>query len=167
MWKKIVEAKYPAIAKYYFSGIVLAVIVYQLVTESMRHQQLYFKALIETGMIKHIVAAITGGFVGGIVFILLTINNKNRNKKEERLWAISVKNGSTLFITNIIVFMLGGIVFKLVGHFLEAITTDAKAQSLFSADARIEYAGMLVSMIIFAVFLTIGIKKRLHRLYGK
>ncbi|MFO7879122.1 MAG: hypothetical protein R6V52_03700 [Bacteroidales bacterium] len=167
MWKKIIEGKYLVIAGYYFAGIVLAVILYQFVTESMRHQQLYFKALIETEMLKLIVTTMIGGLVGGFVFLLLTINNKNRNKKEERLWAIFVKNGSTLFIINIITFTLGGIVFKLVGHFLDVITTDAKTQSLFSAESLIEYAGMIVAMIIFAVFLTIGIKKRLYTLYGK
>ncbi len=167
MWEKIKEQKYLTIAKYYILGIILAVIVFQFVTNSIRNNELDYNSLIEKEIIKYIISTLVGGLVGGIVFILMTINKNDRQTKEEKLW-VNLKEKSILFfIRNIIVFSIGGLVYKIIMNLFDITSFNNLIQTLFSADLIIDYVGIVLAMTVFSILISIGIKKRLNLLFGK
>ena len=59
MWEKIKEYKYLTITKYYILGIILAVIIFQFVTNSIRNNELNINTLIEKETIKYIISRAT------------------------------------------------------------------------------------------------------------
>jgi H+/Cl- antiporter ClcA len=166
MWKRFKDLKYLTIIKYYFLGIVFAVIVYQFVTKSMINHELSFNSLIEKETLKHIIATLIGGFFGGFVFILMA-NKTDRLIKEKILWE-NIKEKKTLFfIRNLFAFSIAGLAYKLIGNLFDLDSYDNLIQILFSRNFIIEYIGMILAMIVFSILISIGIKKRLNLLYGK
>lgn len=167
MWLKIAELKYLFLAKYYFPGILLAVIVFQFVTKSMHNLRFDFSSLIEKEIIVNIVSALTGGLVGGLVFVILLVNSDNQQMKEKTFWT-NLKGKYTLFhIKNIVAFSIGGFVYKLLMNLFSLTSYDNVIQSLFSKDFVIGYIGMILAMIVFSISLSIGIKNRLNLIYEK
>lgn len=167
MWRKIKEQKYFTIAKYYISGIILSVIVFQFVTNSIRNNELDYNSLIEKEIIKYIISTLVGGFVGGIVFILMILNKNNRQIKEEKLWVNLKEKNLLFFIKNIIAFSLGGFVFLFTRNLFDITSSDNIIQKLFSTELIIDYVGIIIAMTVFSILLTIGIKKRLDLLFRK
>jgi len=167
MWKKIKEQKYLVIIKYYILGIILAVIFFQFVTNSIRNHELDINTLIEKETLKYIVSALVGGIVSGVIFILLTINNKDRQIKEERLWGNLKEKNLLFFIRNIIAFSVGGFVYKIIMNLFDLTGSNSLIQALFSANFIIDYVGIILAMTVFSILISVGIKKRLNLLYGK
>jgi len=166
MWKRLKDLKYPTIIKYYFLGIVLAVIIYQFVTKSMNNDTLFFHSLIEKNILKHIIAALIGGFVGGYVFILMTINKVDRQIKEELLWRNLKKNNLLFFIKNLITFSIAGFSYQLIGNLFNLKNYDNLIQSLFANNLIIEYIGIIAAASVFSIFISIGLKKRLELVFN-
>ena len=167
MWKKIIDLKYLTVAKYYFLGIILAVIVFQFSTNSMHNLRFDFSSLIEKEIIKYLVSTLIGGLVGGLVFVTMVVNKIDK-KSEERTHKANLEGNYTLFfIRNIIAFSIGGFVYKLIMNLFDLTSYDNLFQTLFSKDSVIGYIGMILAMIVFSILLSIGIKKRLNLLYGK
>lgn len=164
MWKRFKSLKYLATIKYPFFGIILAVLVFQFVTKSMINHELYFNSLIEKQTIKFIIATLIGGFFGGYVIILME-NKTDRRIKEEILWEGIKENNILFFIKNIVAFSVGGFVYMIIGNLLDLESYDNLILVLFSADFIIEYIGIILSMSVFSILMSIGIKKRLSLLY--
>ena len=167
MWKKIIDLKFLTVAKYYFLGILLAVIVFQFATKSIHKVGFDFSSLIEKELLIKIISTLIGGLGGGIVFILMTINKNDRQFIEEKLWVNINEKNSLFFIRNIIAFSIGGFVYKLSLNLFELTNFDNLIQTLFSKDSIIDYVGMILAMSAFSILLSIGIKKRLNLLYKK
>lgn len=166
MWEKIIELKYLTVAKYYFLGILLAVIVFQFATKSMQSMELDFSSLIEKETLKYIVSALVGGLVGGLVFVIMMLN-KNDRQMEERD-RIKLKGSyKHLFIRNIVAFSIGGFVSLLIRNLFDLTSYENLLQSLFSKGFVISYFGMVLAMVVFSVLLSVGIKKRLNLIYDK
>lgn len=167
MWGKIKEKKYMTIAKYYFLGIVLAVIVFQFVTKSMHNSGLDFNFLIEKEILKYIIVTLIGGFFGGFVFMLMTMNKNDKQIKDEILWANLKEKNKLFFIKNIIAFSTGGFVYILMGNIFDISSYDNILYMLFSKDHIIDYIGIISAMSVLAIFISVGIKKRLNLLFEK
>lgn len=167
MWKKIKEYKYLTITKYYILGIISAVIIFQFVTNSIRNNELNINTLIEKETLKYIISTLVGGLVSGIVFILMTINMKDRQIKEERLWANIKEKNILFFIRNIIAFSISGFVYKIIMNLFDLTGSNNLIQTLFSTNLIIDYVGIVLAMTVFSILISIGIKKRLNLLYGK
>lgn len=166
MWKRCKDLQCLTIIKYYFIGIVAAVIVYQFVTNSIINHKLSFSSFIEKETFKHMIATLIGGFVGGFVFILMS-NKTDRLIKEKIFWE-NIKNRNTqFFIRNLLALSIAGFTYKLIGNFFDLESYDNFIQILFSRNFIIEYVGMIFAMIVFSILISVGIKKRLHLLYGK
>ncbi len=167
MWGKIIDLKYLTVAKYYFLGILLAVIVFQFATKSMHKVGFDFSSLIEKENIKYIVSALIGGLFAGLFFVIFLVK-KNDSQIEERTDRTSLEGNYTLFfIRNIVAFSIGGFVYKLIKNLFDLTSYDNLIQILFSKDFVIDYFGMIIAMTVFSILLSIGIKKRLSLLYGK
>jgi len=167
MWKIIKEQKYLTIAKYYISGIILAVIVFQFVTNSIRNNELDINTLTEKETLKYLISTLVGGLFGGIMFILMTINNKDRQIKEERFWAYIKEKNTLFFIRGIIAFSFGGFVYRILMNLFDSTGSNNIIQTLFSTNSVIDYIGIILAMTVFSILLSVGLKKRLNLLYGK
>jgi len=167
MWKKFKEQKYLTITKYYILGIILAVIVFQFVTNSIRNHELDINSLIDKEILKYIISTLVGGLVGGVIFIIMTINNNDRQIKEERLWTNLKEKNILFFIRNIIAFSIGGFIYKIIMNLFDLRGSNNLIQTLFSTDFIIEYVGIVIAMTVFSILISVGIKKRLNLLYGK
>ncbi len=167
MWGKIKKYKYLTITKYYILGIILAVIIFQFATNFIRNNELDIKTLTEKETLGYIISTLVGGLVAGLVFILMTINKKDRQIKEERLWANIKEKNIVFFIRNIIAFSIGGFVYKIIINLFNLTDSNRFVRALFSTDFVIDYAGIVLAMTVFSILISVGIKKRLYLLYGK
>ena len=167
MWKNFIEQKYLTIAKYYFLGIILAVIVYRFVTQAIINNGLDINLLAEMELLKYIVSSLAGGFVGGLVYVLMTINKDGRQIREENYWEKIKDKNSLLFITNIFAFSIGGFLYGFLTNLFNLSSFDNIIPILFSKDAMIDYVGMVLAAGAFSILFSIGIKIRLNLLYGK
>lgn len=167
MWQKIIDFKYLIVAKYYFLGIVLAVIVYQFFTKSMLNKGLDFSSLFEKELLVRIISMIFGGLAGGLVALPMLVNRNTHQNEEIAYKTTIVGNYKTFFIRNVIAFPLGGLVYKLTIMLLDFSNYENYAQSLFSMDFIIDCLGMIMAMTVFSILLSIGLLKRLDLLYGK
>lgn len=166
MLKKIKEQRYLAITQYYILGIILAVIVFQLTTNSLYNNNLDFASLIDKEILKYIISTLAGGIVGGIVYILITINDPENQLKEETLWKSLKEKNLLFFIINGIAFAFGGFVYKIIRNLLELTNYDNLFQTLFSTEFIIDCMGIILAMVVFSILLSVGIKKRLNLLFG-
>jgi tRNA threonylcarbamoyladenosine modification (KEOPS) complex Cgi121 subunit len=169
MWKKIKEYKYLAITKYWISGIILAVITFQFITNSLLKNELDINILIEKETLKYIISNLLGGLLGGFVFITMTIYNESKDSqiKEKRLRANIKEKNILFFINNIIAFSIGGFVYQIINNLFDLKGSDSFIQTLFSTAAIIDYAGIISAMTVLSILTTIGTKKRLKLLYGE
>ena len=167
MWKKIIDLKYLTVAKYYFLGILLAVIVFQFATKSMHKVGFDFSSLIEKENIKYIVGALMGGLVSGLLIVIMLVITNDSQIKQRTYWTNLEGNYTLIFIRNIVAFSTGGFVYKLITNLFDLTSYDNLIQTLFSKDFVIGYLGMILATTAFSILLSIGIKKRLSLLYGK
>lgn len=167
MWQKIIDFKYLIVAKYYFLGIILAVIVYQFFTKSMLNKGLDFGSLFEKELLVYMISTLSGGLVGGLVALPMFVNKNARRNEELSYITTIVGNYKTFFIRNVLAFSLGGLVYKLTVKLLDFSSYENYAQSLFSMDFIIDCLGMISAMSVFSIVLSIGLLKRLDLLYAK
>ncbi len=167
MLKNFIDQKYHTIAKYYFLGIILAVIVYQFVTNSIINNGIDINSLVGNEIMKYIVSALAGGFVGGLIYVLMTINKNDRQIREENYWVKIKDKKSLLFITNIFAFSIGGFIYSFITNLLNLNSFDNIISDLFSRTSIVEYLGMMLAAAVFSLLLSIGINKRLNLLYEK
>lgn len=166
MWSRIKELKYLSIAKYYFTGIVLAVIVFLFTTESIHNLKFDFSSLIGKEIAIYLISTLIGGLVGGMVFVIMVVNKKERQVREKDFWMNLKAKNTSFFISNMIAFSLGGFIFKLITNIFNLNSYDNIFETLFSKDFVIEYVGVILAMCVFSILLSVGIKKRLNLLYG-
>ncbi len=166
MWKKIKDQKYLVLITYYIIGIILAVITYQFVTNSIHRHQLGFNTIIEYKTLKYIVATVIGGIIGFAVYIMLAINSKNIKIQDENNWMQLKKKKSIFFIRYITAFAIGGFVFIILNRFFTLLNSENIIQNLFSTDSIIEYIAFVLATVVFSIFFSIGTTKRLLQLYG-
>ena len=165
MWKSIKNQKYLEIVKYSILGIILGVLIFQFVTNSIRNHKLDFNSLFVNETLKYIISTIVGAFVGGFIFLLMTINNKDREIRENKLW-LEIKGNKRLFyIKNILAFSIGGFTYKVLGNLFDIINFKNVIQTLFSTDYIIDYFAFILAMVVFSIFISIGIEKRLNLLF--
>ena len=165
MWKKIKDQKYLVTAKYYILGIIISVIVFQFFTNSIRNNELDINLLIDKETIKNIISKTVGGILGGFVFILMTINKKGKQLKEEILWTNLKEKNMLFYIRNIIAFSIGGFGYMIFTNLLDLTSFSNLTQTLFSTYFIIDYIGIILAMTVFSILLSIGIKKRLNLLF--
>lgn len=166
MWSRIKELKYLSIAKCYFTGIVLAVFVFQFTTESTHNLKFDFSSLIGKEIAVYLISTLIGALVGGMVFVIMVVNKKEMQIREKDFWMNLKAKNTSFFISNMIAFSLGGFVFKLITNIFNLNSYDNIFETLFSKDFVIEYVGVILAMCVFSIFLSVGIKKRLNLLYG-
>ena len=166
MCSRIKELKYLSVAKYYFAGIILAVIVFQFTTESMHNLRFDFSSLIGKEIVVYLISALIGGFFGGLVFVIMVVNKKDIQVREKQLWNDLKIKKTSFFIRNLIAFSVGGFIFKLITNIFNLNSYDSILQTLFSNDFVIEYVGIILAMSVFSMIFSIAIKKRLYLLYG-
>lgn len=167
MWQKIIDSKYLIVAKYYFLGIILAVIIYQFSTKSMLNMGLDFNSLFEKELFVRIISMLLGGLVGGLVASPILFNKNGRRNEEKFYKTTIIGNYKTFFIRNVLAFSLGGLVYELLINLFSLTTFDNLIQNLFSMDFVIGYLGSILAMSVFSILLSIGLLKRLDLLYGK
>ena len=166
MWSRIKELKYLSIAKCYFTGIVLAVFVFQFTTESTNNLKFDFSSLIGKEIAVYLISTLIGALVGGMVFVIMVVNKKEMQIREKDFWMNLKAKNTSFFIRNMIAFSLGGFVFKLITNIFNLNSYDNIFETLFSKDFVIEYVGVIFAMCVFSILLSVGIKKRLNLLYG-
>ncbi len=167
MWQKLIEFKYFIVAKYYFLGIILAVIVYQFSTKSMLNIGLDFGSLVEKELFVRIISMIVAGLVGGLAALPMLVTKNARQNEEISYKATIVVNYKTFFIRNIIAYSLGGFVYILIIRLLDFPSYENYVLNFFSKDFLISCIGMILAMTIFSILLSIGLLKRLDLLYAK
>ena len=167
MWKKIIEHKYLTIIKYYFLGIILAVLAFQLMTGSMRNHALDISILIGMETLKYIFSSLVGGLFSGYIFMLFALKRTDRQIQEQGLWQNLKDNRTRFFIQNIIAFTIGGFAYKIVYNLFDLVDFNKLPKALFTSDFIVDYLGFAMATTVFSISLSIGIKKRLDLLFDK
>lgn len=167
MWKKINDLKYLTIAQYYIPGIVLAVLVYVFIANSLQHQNLDFYALISTEALTYCISAVIGALFGGLVYVFMENYKINRQFIELVLWKRISAKRQFFFFQNVVAFAIAGFVGSLLMNLMNIESFDNLVQTLFSIEAMTGYVAAIVAMSIFSVSLSLGIIKRLELLYKK
>lgn len=167
MWRKIKESKYLNLGQYFLLGIVLGVFVYQFVTQSLLNQHIDLDLLFAKETLGLLVSCLIGGSIGGLVYILISLKDKARVKREASSWAL-MKNAkmSKFILKAMFALSLGAFVGMLVKRAMEMESYDSFMSQLFSSENIISYIGIVLAACIFAIPLAIGGKKRLKLLYG-
>ncbi len=167
MLTKIKNLKYTVLAKYLFVGVIVAVFVFQVVTVLLSNTKLVFNSIINIETLELIISVLFGAFVGGAVYTVMSVNDKNRELKERNLWnKRKDKKNRWLFIRNVIPFSLAGFAGLLTKSILKMNTYTPFFQSLFSSENTIRYIGIVLAASVLAILFTIGIDKRLKILYN-
>ncbi|MCK4812982.1 MAG: hypothetical protein KAT14_03485, partial [Candidatus Marinimicrobia bacterium] len=168
MFKKFKELEYLILAKYYFLGIVLAVLIYQFVTISLSSHSLRLDAFIEAETNIRLFASLIGGFFGGLVYLLISRNEEQRKLREKIIWKkIKEKGNRYIILVGVLACSLGFFVTGLIKAALDMESKTNFFQSLFSYENNVNYIGRILAAGLFGLFLSIGVIKRLKKMYGK
>ncbi len=165
MWNNIKDQKYLTVTKYFFLGIILAVISFRFFTISMYNHKLDFNSIIAIETLKQIIATLIGGLVGGFFIISFIVNNIDKQIKQESFKTSFKEKSTQFFIKNIIAFTIGGFVYTLVSYLFELESSDNLIQTLFSYDLLIDSVGMILAMAVLSILLSVGISKRLYLIH--
>ena len=147
--------------------MVLAVIVFKFVTKSIINNELYFNLFVEMELLKYIVSSLAGGFIGGLIYVIMTINRDDRQVNEKKYWLWIKENNLPFYITNVFAFSFGGFLYTLVINLFDLSSFDNLISTLFPTESIVDYVGMTLAAAVFSILLSIGIKKRLNLLYSK
>jgi len=167
MWIRIKQLKYLYLGQYFLLGIVLAVFAYQFITQSLLSQRIDLGMLFDKESIKLLVACLFGSVIGGIVYIIISVNDKTRERREANNW-IKMKDAKISIVIFKVMFALslGAFVGMIVKKGLDMESYVSFMQTLFSNENIISYVGAVVAACVFAIPLSIGAMKRLKLLYG-
>jgi len=167
MWNKIKQSKYLYLGQYFILGIVLGVFVYQFVTQSLIKQRIDLTILFDKETIGLLISCLVGGIIGGLVYMIISLNDKIRVSREANNWAI-MKNAkiSSLIFKAMFALSLGSFIGMLAKRTMEMETYDSFMNALFSSDNIISYIGVVLAACVFAIPLSIGSLKRLKLLYN-
>ncbi|MFT5749271.1 MAG: hypothetical protein ACI93S_000526 [Ancylomarina sp.] len=166
MWNKIKQSKYLNLGQYFLLGIVLGVFVYQFVTQSLIRQRLDLTILFDKETIGLLISCLVGGIIGGVVYMIISLNDKIRVRREANNWKI-IKNAkiSSLIFKAMFALSLGAFVGMLAKRAMEMESYDFFMDALFSSENIVSYIGAVVAACVFAIPLSIGVMKRLKLLY--
>ncbi|MGZ2371426.1 hypothetical protein ACXR6G_16725 [Ancylomarina sp. YFZ004] len=167
MWTKITQSKYLYLAQYFLLGIILAVFVYQFLTQSLLNQKIDLSLLFEKETLAFLFSCLVGSTLGGMVYIIISLNDKIRVRRETNNWA-KMKNAkiSSVILKAMFALSLGAFVGMLAKRAMEMESYDFFMSSLFSSENIISYIAAVVAACVFAIPLSIGAMKRLKLLYG-
>ncbi|MCZ4696010.1 hypothetical protein DWB61_14930 [Ancylomarina euxinus] len=166
MWNKIKQTKYLFLGQYFLLGIILGVFVYQFLTQSLLNQRIDLALLFDKETIGFLISCLVGGISGGIVYIIISLNDKTRVKRESNSW-VKMKNAkiSSLIFKAMFAFSMGAFVGMLAKKAMDLESYTNFMSSLFSSENMISYIGAVVAACVFAIPLSIGALKRLRLLY--
>ena len=166
MWNKIKQAKYFLLGQYYLLGIVLAALIYQFVTQSMLSQSIDLKSIIKGETLIFVLAWLIGGGLGGILYVVVSIYDQTRVKRESNNWN-TLKNARISSVIFKVMFALsfGAFVGMVIKKVINLESYDFIMSSLFSSENVTTYIGAVTAACVFAVPLSIGAIKRLRLLY--
>jgi len=166
MWNKFQQSKYLLLGQYFYLGIILAVFAYQFVTQSLINQRIDLEVFVERETLFQLFASLVGGVFGGVGYIIISLNDKTRVKRESNNWAImkNTKIGS-IILKAMFVLSLGAFVGMLAKRTIDMESYDFFMSTLFSSENMISYVGAVVAACVFAIPLSIGAMKRLKLLY--
>jgi hypothetical protein len=167
MWNKIKQSKYLHLGQYFLLGIILGVFVYQFVTQSLLGQRIDLKVLVERETLVFLFSCLVGSTLGGMVYIIISLNDKTRVRREFSNW-IKMKNAkiSSVILKAMFALSMGAFVGMLAKRTMDMESYDFFTSSLFSRENIISYIGAVVAACVFAIPLSIGAVKRLKLLYG-
>ena len=166
MWNKIKASKYLYLGRYFILGIILAAFVYRFVTQSLLNQKIDLILLFDKETMALLISCLVGGIIGGLVYIVLSLNDKSRVKREANNWA-TMKNTKivTVMFTWMFAFSIGAFVGMLAKRAMEMESYDFFMSSLFSSENITSYIAVVLAACVFAIPLSIGAIKRLKLLY--
>jgi len=167
MWNKIKQSKYLLLGQYFLMGIFLGALTYQLVTQSLLNQRIDLMVFFEEDTLGFIFACLVGGVFGGIGFVIFSLNDKTRVKREANNWAIMKKSKiSTVILKAMFALSVGAFVGMLAKQAIDLESYTNVMSSLFSSENVIVYIGAVVAACVFAIPISIGAMKRLKLLYN-
>lgn len=162
MWQKFKESKYNLLVKYYFLGLFLAALVFQFATSILEFHSLQADVIFNTDFFGMLLAIFVGGFVGGVVWVLMKINSKDLHARDIATWEkIKDKRNSAIILKFIFAFSVGGFAGMLSSNLLDG----GNGTALFSETNIYSYIGMILAASTFAIFISHGIVKRLAVLF--
>lgn len=167
MWRKIKESKYLNLGQYFLLGIVLGVFVYQFVTQSLLNERIDLTILFDKETIGLLISSLIGGVTGGLVYIIISLNDKIRVQREVNNWKV-IKNAkiSSLILKAMFALSFGAFIGMVAKRTMEMESYDSFMSQLFSSENIISYIAIVLAACVFAIPLAIGGKKRLKLLYG-
>ncbi|MRT94365.1 hypothetical protein [Ancylomarina sp. 16SWW S1-10-2] len=165
--EKINQSKYLFLGQYFVIGVILTAFVYQFVTQSLLNKSIDLSLLFDKGTIAFVIACIIGSIVGGLFYIIISLNDKTRIERETRTW-VTIKDAKfSLFLLKVMFALsFAAFVGMLVKRGMEMESSNSFMSALFSSDNMISYVGAVVAACVFAIPLSIGAMKRLKLLYG-
>jgi len=166
MQNKFKNLKILVLAKYYFIGIILAVLVFQFVSLSLTNRTLDFYSLIASETLKLLFATIISALVVGLMYIAITKFGGNREYNDRRLW-LDIKNKSIagFRIVLMIAFSVGILVRINLDHIFDAEECNLIGQAVFSEENIIESISGVCAASVFGLILSAGVYKRLSLLF--
>ena len=166
MWTKIKQAKYLLLGQYLLLGIILGVFVYLFLTQSLLNMRIDLALLFDKKTIGFLIACLVGGILGGLVYIIISLNDKTRERRESSNWA-KMKNVkiSLVIFKAMFALSLGAFVGMLAKKAIDLESYTNFMNTLFSSENIISYVGAVVAACVFAIPLAIGAMKRLKLLY--
>ncbi len=168
MLSKIKQSKYLFLGRYFLLGIILGVFSYQFITQSVINQRIDLGMLFDKESMKLLVACLFGSVIGGIVYIIISVNDKTRERREANNW-LKMKDAkiSTVMLKVMFALSLGAFVGMIVKKGLGIESYESFMHTLFSNENIISYVGAVMAACVFAIPLSIGAMKRLKLLYDK
>ena len=169
MWNNIKRFKYLIIARYFFFGLISAIIVFQLITALLKNHKLEFNSLINTQTLGLIISGVFSTLIGGLIYIILSNYNKKSLQREYDLWIRLKENRSRFFVRNILGFSIGGffglLTYNIGMNTMEIENHNNFFQFLFSRENTINYVGFIIAASVFGIFFTLGLIKYLKSRY--
>ena len=168
MWNKIKTLEYPLLAKYYFSGVFLAVLVFQLITVSLREGRFQLNSLVDSETAKYLIASLIGALGGGYIFVILMIKDKYRETREQNTWLeIKDKNIKLFKLKYIIAYSFSAFITLILYNLRNLLTNESGLlQILFSFENIVEYIGVAFAGIVLGLIISTGMVKRFKILYN-
>ncbi len=165
MISKIKELGYYILAKYYFIGIVISVFVFEIVKQLLSSNLSSVNQIFGREFVILLISTTVGAFVGGIIFIRLTLKNTKQQDINNELWNNYNSNGYKPFLLrNIVLFSLAGFIGLLTKNAFEM--KNHNFSSLFSIENSINYTSIFFAGIVFGLFMSFGKIKQLKHMFS-
>lgn len=166
MWEKFRRGAYSILGIYVFIAVISGALAFQFITLSLYFGKPVFQVFIvrETYIIT--IAALVGIFSGALVYLMFFLQGNNQITKEKNvLYKVKTQSRILFYLRYFVLFGLGGSAALLARNILGLNGAENFLQVIFSRMNIIDYVGIFVSGGIFGFIFSIGLKKRLKKVY--